>query len=155
MQSTDPILQATKYCQEGWLTEHLPYWSVGSEFSLHNTLLMLADRIVIPTCLQQDMLSHIHQGHEGIVKRRSRAHTSVWWPGISKQVNKMIQNCKTCCQNFQIQSEPIIPSILPERPWEKIGTDLFELKDKSYLLLVDYFSRYIKVVKLTCTTIKS
>ena len=43
----------------------------------------------------------------------------------------------------------MIPSTLPQRPWEKIGTDLFELKGKSYLLLVDYFSRYIEVVKLT------
>ena len=132
-----------------------PYWCVRSEFSLHNTLLMRADRIVIPTCLQQDMLSRIHQGHQGIVKCRSRARTSVWWPGISKQINEIIQNCETCCQNFQIRSEPMIPSTLPERPWEKIGTDLFELKGKSYLLLVDYFSRYVEVVKLTCTTTKS
>ena len=46
-------------------------------------------------------------------------------------------------------------SPLPQRPWEKIGTDLFELKGKSYLLLVDYFSRYIEVVKLSSTTTKS
>ena len=38
---------------------------------------MRADRIVIPTCLQQDMLSCIHQGHQGIVKCRLQAHTSV------------------------------------------------------------------------------
>ena len=48
----------------------------------------------------------------------------------------------------------MIPFTLPERPWEKIGTDLLELKGKSFLLLVDYFSRYV-VVKLTCTTTKS
>ena len=37
----------------------------------------------------------------------------------------------------------------------KIGTDLFELKSKSYLSLVDYFSRYIEVVKLISTTTNS
>ena len=103
---------------------------------------MRADRIVTPTCLQWDVLSHIHQGHQEIVKCRLQACTSVWQPGISKQINEMIQNSKTC-QNFQIQSEPMIPSTLPQRPWEKIGNDLFELKGKSYLLLIDYFSRYI------------
>ena len=38
---------------------------------------MRAYRIVITTYLQQDMLSRIHQGDQGIVKCRSRAHTSV------------------------------------------------------------------------------
>ena len=44
---------------------------------------MHADRIVIPICLQQDKLSCIHQGYQGIVKYRLRARTSVWWPGTN------------------------------------------------------------------------
>ena len=51
--------------------------------------------------------------------------------------------------------EPIIPSTLPEKQWEKIGTDLFEQKASHTFCLVDYFSRYVEVVKLTCTTTKS
>ena len=46
----------------------------------------------------------------------------------------------------------MIPSTLPNRPWEKIGTDLFEFKGTAYLLLVDYYSRYIEIVKLSTTT---
>ena len=46
----------------------------------------------------------------------------------------------------------MIPSMLPNRPWEKIGTDLFEFKGTTYLLLVDYYLRYIEVVKLSTTT---
>ena len=161
-QSTDPILQQVKkHCQEGWPASHLikgslkAYWGIRSELSMHNNLLLRAHRIVIPTCLQQDTLSRIHEGHQGIGKCRSRARTSVWWPGISQQIKEMIQKCHTCCKNFQIRSEPLIPSTLPQRPWEKIGTDLFELKGKSYLLLVDYFSRYIEVIKLSSTTTSS
>ena len=67
---------------------------------------------------------------------------------------EMIQKCTICCENFQISYEPMIPSTLPQWPWEKIGTDLFELKNKSYLLLVDYFSRYIEVVKLVVAAMK-
>lgn len=44
----------------------------------------------------------------------------------------------------------MIPSTLPQRLWEKIGTDLFELKGKSYLL-----PQYIEVVKFSLTTTKS
>ena len=111
---------------------------------------MHVNGIVTPTCLQLDVLSRIHQWHLGIVKCRLWARTSVWWPGISTQINEIIQNCKTCYQNFWICSEPMIPSTLPQRPWEKIRTDLFE---QVISLLVDYFSKYIvEVVKLTCTT---
>ena len=49
----------------------------------------------------------------------------------------------------------MIPSTLPNRPWQKIGTDLFEFKGTTYLLLIDYYSRYIETAKLSATTTKS
>ena len=100
-------------------------------------------------------LNRIHERHQEIVKCRPRARTLVWWSSIPQQIKEMIQKCDTCCKNFQIRSEPLTPSTLLQQPWEKIGTDLFELKGKSYLLLVDYFSRYIEVIKLSSTTINS
>ena len=49
----------------------------------------------------------------------------------------------------------MIPSTLPSRPWEKIATNLFGLKGIIYLLLVDYYSKFVEVVKLSATTTKS
>ena len=46
----------------------------------------------------------------------------------------------------------MIISPLPDYPWQVIGTDLFELKGASYLLVVDYFSRYPEIAKRTSTT---
>ena len=46
----------------------------------------------------------------------------------------------------------MICSQLPDYPWQKIGTDLFEIKGVTYLLVVDYFSRYPEVIRLTTTT---
>ena len=48
--------------------------------------------------------------------------------------------------------EPLIPSKLPDYPWQKIGTDLFYLKKSNYILIIDYFSRFIEVIKLKSTT---
>jgi len=74
-QKEDPTLsQVMKYCQEGRPAKHnikglvKQYWLARSELCIHDELLLHTDRIVIPTCLQQDILSHIHQGHQGIVK---------------------------------------------------------------------------------------
>ena len=43
-------------------------------------------------------------------------------------------------------------SELPKYPWQVVGTDLFELNKSNYLLVVDYFSKYPKVLQLTSTT---
>jgi transposase InsO family protein len=40
---------------------------------------------------------------------------------------------------------PIQQPELPTRPWEKIGSDIFEYKGKRYLMIVDYYSRFIIV----------
>ena len=41
---------------------------------------------------------------------------------------------------------------MPLYPWQKVATDLFEYQQTQYLLIVDYFSRYIEVLKLNSTT---
>ena len=40
----------------------------------------------------------------------------------------------------------------PSYPWEHIAADLFELKGTNYLLVADYFSRFVEVQKLAITT---
>ncbi len=45
-----------------------------------------------------------------------------------------------------------MPTPLPTYPWQKVGSDLFTLKGETHLLLVDYFSRYPEVIRLTTTT---
>ena len=42
----------------------------------------------------------------------------------------------------------MIPSAVPEGPWKTLGTDLFYLKGRTYLLVVDYFSRNVEVSPL-------
>ena len=39
-------------------------------------------------------------------------------------------------------------SVTPERPWQIVGTDLLHLKGNTYILVVDYFSRYVEVALL-------
>ena len=46
----------------------------------------------------------------------------------------------------------MISTPLPQHPWERVGTDLFELNGKHYILVADYYSRYPKVIKLTPMT---
>ena len=102
--------------------------------------------------LQMETLHKIHAGHQGIVRRRLRATSSVWWPGISKDVESYVKKCPECVKMTANPREPLLTTPLPKYPWEKVATDLFQHNGSTYLLAVDYFSRYPEVIKLNSTT---
>ena len=79
-----------------------------------------------------------HAGHQEIRKCRERARDSVWWPGLSKQMEDMVTTCTTCCKQKRNHAEPMMPPTLPERPWQKISVDLFHHSGKEYIIAVDY-----------------
>ena len=82
------------------------------------------------------MLRQIHNSHLGIVKRRQRAREVLFWPGMSVEIEQMVNNCSVCADYTKNQpSEPLKPSVPPSLPWKKIGTDLFESRGEHYLSL--------------------
>ena len=147
-----------RFCQSHWPNKSTlkgdikKYVPVMNELSVCNNLLIRGDRVVIPPTLQRDILEKLHSGHQGTTKRRERAKHSVWWPGITKDIENIVSDCPMCCKHRQQHAEPLLPSTLPARPWLNIATDLFEWKKHNYLLTVNYYSRYIEIAKLTSTT---
>lgn len=97
-------------------------------------------------------MSKLHEGHQGISKCRARAQVSVWWPGISTQIKETVDRCEMCQRYRTPHREPLMQSRVPDRPWQKVGMDMFEWANKTYLLIVDYFSRYIEVAELKTTS---
>ena len=147
--------QVKQFCQKGWpKQQRVPdslkgYHSVSAELSVYNDLLMRGSRIVIPPTLRQDMLERLHEGHQGITKCRLRAKQSMWWPGLSKQLETLVSNCPVCCRSRVQHAEPLMPSKFPDLPWQKVASDLFVWNGVQYLLVIDYFSRYVEIAKLS------
>ncbi|KAK7096429.1 hypothetical protein V1264_005727 [Littorina saxatilis] len=150
----DPLCETLKkYTQEGWPyscpEEKLKaFWAVRHEISIHEGLLLYGSRIIIPETLRKDVLQKVHAGHQGIVKCRALARESVWWPGLSSQIETMVTNCPTCMQERKVPPEPLIPTQTPDFPWQKVGMDLFDFKGDQYLLVIDYYSRFIELAHL-------
>ena len=94
-------------------------------------------------------------GHLGITKCRERAMQSVWWPRLRKQLYDLIYMCRKCTHYRLNRAEPLITSEFPERPWQNIAPDMFELNGKQYVIAVDYYSRYFEVAVLQQTTAKT
>ena len=144
----------TKYCQSEWPDHSCikscakRYYSVASELSVCNDILLRGDRIIIPQELQQLMSVELYCGHQGITKCRQIARQSIWWPGVNKE---MISKCLICCEHKRQNAEPLKPTPFPEYLWQRMATDLFEWKKTSYILVIDYYSRYIKIASLRNT----
>ena len=156
--SDETCTQIKSYCLNGWpdrtrlqgtLKKYLP---VKDELSVTSGLLLRGNRLVIPQPLRPEMLNKLHAGHQGISKCRQRALQSVWWPAISKDIEETINRCMVCCTTRFQHAEPLLSSEFPDYPWQRVASDLFEWKKSKYLLVIDYYSRYIEIARLSTAT---
>ena len=161
-QKVDPTcLIVRRYCQTGWPEQGSmdplakPFWEKKGELTVSQELLLCGTRIVVPASLREETMVKLHQGHQGVQRSRLRANTSVWWPGISNEIVRYVKNCSECSRDAKPNKEPLIPTPLPDHPWQKVGSDLLTLDGSTYLLVVDYFSRYPEVIQLRKTTTQS
>ena len=56
------------------------------------------------------------------------------------------------CEKYkakQSREEPMIPHEVPQRPWQKVGIDIFEIKSDHYIMFVDYYSNFTEINKLS------
>lgn len=159
-QQSDAICQEVKkYVLNGWppVQPHKPilqpFYEKREHLSVEKDLLLYDTRLVVPQSLQLAILEALHEGHLGMNKCKGRAMNTVWWPGITKQVEAMCAKCVTCMVHRPVPREPLIPYAFPdEAPWTRVGTDLFEFAKETYVIVVDYTSRWFEFRKLAATS---
>ena len=106
--------------------------------------------MVIPTDMRHDCLETLHASHLGLKKTLLTACTSVFWPGMTADINAQISNC-SACQKFQTKqpTQTLRNELLTTQPCTCLATDIFEYGVKSYLIVVDRFSKFIVVHKVS------
>ena len=73
-------------------------------------------------------------------------------PGLSREIQDLVQQCRVCTLHKENKPKLLIATPLPDRPWQVVATDLFELKGIDYMIVIEYFSRYIEVAAMKKTT---
>jgi hypothetical protein len=114
-----------------------------------NSILLMNGRTVIPTQQQKKVLNNLHEGHQGIEKTRRRARDSVYWPGMNHHIEELVKHCSECQTLLPVNpKEPLQQPLLPTRPWDKLGVDLYSFNNREYLIVTDYFSSFTEVYDL-------
>ena len=131
----------------------MPYWSYRDELSVYDSLIFKGHQVIIPFTHRHEMKSRIHSAHLGVDGCLRRARLSCFWPRMASDLRQYILSCDTCqtygaCQ----QKEPLCPHEEVTRPWEKVGSDIFTLEGRDYLVTVDYYSNFWEIDYLPTVT---
>ena len=157
----DTTLQTLKrVISEGWpsdktmLPEEVkPYFAVRDELTSEDDFLFRGDRIIIPKCLQLELMQRVHGSHLGINACLARARECVYWPNMNGQLRDFISRCRSCREHDVRQTrEPMERRDIPQRPWQMVGADLFHYGGKQFLVTVDYYSDFFEVDELASAT---
>ena len=157
----DKELQSLKqYISTGWPSKRSqipvflhPYWNFRDELTIESGILMKNSKVLIPETLKQKYLRQIHQGHQGIEACRSRAREFVFWVKLNDDLKELVEKCDLC--QSQQNSTSIVQkyvSEVPPHPWHTVGSDLFYFRRIDFLVVVDYFSKYLFVRKIHNST---
>lgn len=68
------------------------------------------------------------------------------------KIHDYVSRRPTCQQYRRPHTEPLLQTPLPDRPWQEIGTDLFQFRGKKYIVIVDYYSKFFKLEEIPRTT---
>lgn len=159
----DEVYQALKaQIAKGWpadptsLPEDLRiFYPYAEELVTSGDYIYKGHRIFVPAGARHWITERIHRSHIGVNGCLRRARETVFWPEMNKQLKENISKCEVC-QRHQAagQKEPLLPHAAPERPWQKVGTDIFMFHGKNYLITADYSSSYFEIDRLASKRVK-
>ena len=126
------------------------FWDYRADLRVvEGTVAVYKDRIVLPIAFRHRVLENLHSAEQGVSSMMSRAQCTIFWPGLSVDLEIVRNNCGSCHRNApsQPQPHPIEPDV-PEVPFEMIYSDYFKLCGKFYLIIGDRLSGWPEVVQV-------
>ena len=150
-----PVLHALQHgWKEGVGSELAPFYSRRNELSLWNGCILWGSRVVIPQRGRKAVLEELHVGHMGMSKMKGLARMYMWWPGMDRDIEQLVQNCENC-QLVQAMppTAPLQPWSWPSRPWSRLHLDFAgPVEGKMLLILIDAHSKWIEVFVTSSST---
>jgi len=119
------------------------YHQFREDLSTVDGVALYKDRIIIPEQLRRSIIDSLHAAHHGVTSMVTRADSSVFWPGITRDIIQRRDECTYCHRIAPSQpSAPPSPISYPEYPFQHVCADFFHFKGRPYLVCVDRYSNW-------------
>ena len=77
-----------------------------------------------------------------------KARESVFWPGISNDIQEAVEKCGICQSSSRAAKLVGNVSEVPPHERHTLGTTLFYWNKMDYIVVGDYFSKYLIIRKI-------
>ena len=115
-------------------------------------LIMFKESNYMPSELRPIYLTRFHESHQGIKRMRVKMRQFNWWPSMSGDINNYVSRCNVCIRYCSIKHQPMERAQLHEALLLEIGFDAIEHQSNLYLVMMDYYFRWIEVPKIQART---
>ena len=107
---------------------------------------MYGRQVIVPRALRQEVMRSLQSAHQCPVKMMDRAKDSVFWVGITTDLENLRDSCSYCNRNAPSQAMmPPQPLASPDYPFQMVVADYCNVKGKSWLVLCDRFTGWLNV----------
>ena len=122
------------------------FWQYRDRLYIAEGVVIYEDRVVVPASLRNVVLNALHAAHQGVSSMGARARETVFWPGMSEDIERIRQACQQCTKIAPSQPDvPATLSIPPSTPFEQIFADYFNCAGHHYLVIGDRLSGWCDV----------
>ena len=128
--------------------------SIWDDLSVYDDTLIVYDnsRIVVPKSARPEILEKLHLSHSGISKTRQLAKNLFYWPGMSNAIKQMVDSCDQCQRLRPSLHDNVQPYPEAAEPMHSVSVDLFSWGGNDYVVMIDRYSLFLWVSKLSSTT---
>eukprot|EP00118_Oscarella_pearsei_P023940 m.294153 g.294153 ORF g.294153 m.294153 type:complete len:243 (+) comp40742_c0_seq65:3091-3819(+) len=131
-----------------------PYFGRRLELTTNSGCLMWGMRVIIPPKLRPRLLDELHATHTGVVRMKSLAKLHMWWPKISKSIEKLVRECESCQSHSKNPPRVVLhPWAWPSGPFQRIHIDFAgPYLGQMFLVVVDAYSKWLEVTPMSGST---
>lgn len=137
-----------------WPPETIKFQAFKKFLWKEQGILLRENRIVIPNSLKKKVMEIAHRGHPGSVTMKKIIRENLWWPKMDQDIENFNKRCLGCTVVARLNPpEPLIRKEMPSGPWREIAIDFLKVSEcgTNFLVLIDYFSRYLVVKEIKVT----